>query len=530
MPGIVIHKRSAKNCEEADPGRYGALVAFARSWARTLRRAPVVGLVGVMVAFISIGSLFALQQPPFVGPDEKAHLGYAHEIASGRLPTIETHADIPPSASTWSSEMNFTMVEANRTVWVANHAPLFYVSVAPFIWTAEVLDRSDGGLLYLRLANVAYGAIGIAFTYLLAKELTSSDRLALLSAAATAAVTQLYASLSQGMSDGLAFAAGAAVTWAALRCLQRGTTSRNLAILAAATAVATGARGVTMLLALAAVVVVAYFEYRRAGERYAAARFRSAARVVLIGVVPALILFGWFYVRNIVLYGDIGASTYLLDRFNRQPRGSVLAMLLDTELWRSLWFRSMSPATFGGSHPPWMLTVAALGVVGLGVVAVTRRVGDRDVGGARAVVARSSLLVLTSGIAVVVWYIAEHLSGGGSLHPRYLFPVIGSVVTLLVIGLDRLLPRILAVILLFLMGLWTLSHLPVDVDVGRLSRPRDRGQLPPLPLRTLPGSDNWRVAAGVGIVLGCVGAVMALVVVMSADGRRSMQRAEAETT
>ena len=68
------------------------------------------------------------------------------------------------------------------------------------------------------------------------------------------------------------------------------------------------------------------------------------------------------------------------------------------------------------------------------------------------------------GVGVIVLYIAQHISGGGYLHPRYLFPVLGSIAVLLVIGLDRVWPRILPVVVLASMAIWTLSQIPIGID------------------------------------------------------------------
>ena len=109
--------------------------------------------------------------------------------------------------------------------------------------------------------------------------------------------------------------------------------------------------------------------------------------------------------------------------------------------------------------------------------------------GDRYFIARRSILLLVIGVGVTVLYIAEHVSGGGYLHPRYVFPVLGSVAILFVIGLDRIAPRILPVAVLVGMATWTLVQLPVGVDPSQSSRPRDEGRLAPTALRTLPGSD-----------------------------------------
>ncbi len=175
--------------------------------------------------------MFAFQQAPFFDSDEKAHLGYAHEIADFRLPEIERQPSVPDSATQWRVERSTGRDDRYRAVWVANHPPLHYVAVAPLIWYAETTDRPDGGLLLMRFANIAFAAAGVVFTYLLGTELTggrspgrprrSGDR------RPRAAGTHL---LLARLNDGLAFAAGTGLLWAGVRCLRR-TDRRNLTML-----------------------------------------------------------------------------------------------------------------------------------------------------------------------------------------------------------------------------------------------------------------------------------------------------------
>ena len=61
----------------------------------TLRDFMRVGLAGAIVLFVGIALLFAFEQPPFVAPDETAHVGYAHEIADFDLPEITSPPDVP---------------------------------------------------------------------------------------------------------------------------------------------------------------------------------------------------------------------------------------------------------------------------------------------------------------------------------------------------------------------------------------------------------------------------------------------------
>ncbi len=155
-------------------------------------------------------------------------------------------------------------------------------------------------------------------------------------------------------TTGLGFAAGTAVVWAGARCLRRidAPSRRDLVLLAATAAVAFGARAATMLLAVAVVGVVALRRFTRPAPSAKPARRHGAARLVAIGLGPAVAMFGWFYARNIVLYGDIGASQYLLDMFRRQRLGSMLDMIVRWSMWSDVFEGLMSPTTRRRILPP----------------------------------------------------------------------------------------------------------------------------------------------------------------------------------
>ena len=480
-----------------------------------------MGLVGVLLAFASIGGLYAFQQPPFVAPDETAHLGYAHEIASLRLPEIDRAPDRPGWAVQWEAEADSRPDDRYRGVWVANHPPLNYVLTAPLIWAADLQERPDGGLLYLRLANVLFAAVGVALTYLLGIELSGGIRRIGLAAAAVAAlVPQGHIVFSQGLNDGLGYAAGTAIVLAGVRCLRRGIGRRELVALGAAGTAAIGARAATMLLAVVVVGFVAAVELLRAGDgdgdeagivrgRPWSERIRAAALVVGAGLVPGGVLLGWYYVRNIALYGDIGASDHLLRLFRRRRRGSVAGMMTRGSLWVRMYQLLESPSTLRRIVPPGLTVTAVVTSAGAVAALVVGRTGDRGDDGAPGRIDRRALGLGALSVLTIAVTLAQHVSGGGNGYPRYMFPALGVLAAFAAIGLDRLVARILPVVLVFLMGWWALLQLPVDIDPTRVKRPRDDGAAPAL-LQVLPVGDGWRTAAGVGIVIGVVtaGAVL----------------------
>ena len=84
-----------------------------------------VGLAGVLLTFAVLASLQALTIYPFHPPDEMSHVGYALEISRGDLPTIET--PIPGGEIPLLQHQLNNRRPANRTIWTANHPPLYYL-------------------------------------------------------------------------------------------------------------------------------------------------------------------------------------------------------------------------------------------------------------------------------------------------------------------------------------------------------------------------------------------------------------------
>ena len=149
-----------------DPGAVGGLA--------TRRRVPVaiVGLVGIVIAFVGITGMFAFQQAPFYDADEKAHLGYAHEIADFRLPEIERQPDGPGERHAVAGRARHRPGQPlpRRVGGQPPTAALRRRRPADLVRRGD--RSSDGGLLLMRFANIAFAAAGVVFTYLLATELT----------------------------------------------------------------------------------------------------------------------------------------------------------------------------------------------------------------------------------------------------------------------------------------------------------------------------------------------------------------------
>jgi hypothetical protein len=475
-------------------------------------RCETFGVAGAVAVFVGVSLLLALSTPPFYPRDEQAHLGYAHAVASGELPQIDTFQSVPRTATEWQTRYDANPDDRYRQIWVANHPPLNYVLAAPGVWLANAVERPDGGLMLLRFLNIGLAAVGLVFVYLLTVELSGGNRrLGFLATTVVALLPQPPAFFGRAFVDGLGFATITLLLWAGARYLRRGHTPERLALLSVAVALACLSRASGLLVAMAVVAVVLGFGLARAtGPLRSRLRGLTPAGVALVG--PAALVSGWFYVRNVALYGDIGASSHLLDRFDRETRGSIWNHALDIDWFGSL-FSAIATRPFPGyfdryqRNYGWVVqAVFVLAIVGLalGPRLRARLLAARNRGVAPACEAASLPLAAIAmslvAAAVVLLAMAQHVSGGGLPHLRYLYPSLGVIAALVVIGLDRLVPRVLPVVLIVAQGVLLAQLAGRTSDVLRL-------QVSGMPegLDFVPSSAGTRgLAAAIAIAGGAV--------------------------
>lgn len=413
-------------------------------------RWETVGLIGALLGFLGFSLHYAFATEPLLPPDEPAHLAYGYAIAEGELPEIDSWDTFPDSAGHMSEAMRDARDHRYRQVWVANHPPLYYVALAPLLVATDALGDADGGLVAGRLLNIAFAAAGIAMIYLLAVEVSGGVRSLGVAAAALAGfIVQAQYTFSHAYNDGLALFTTTLMLWAAARCLRAthppgGALLLGLSIAAAAATRAVGLiTGVVVILAVVGARTV--IEGRRVSRPLYVASMHAAALAL-----PSVLLVGWFYLRNIALYGDIGASSYLLDRFGRVSREEgVLGTALDRQLWQVVYDRMVGYTRFAnpirlseGGLALWRWA-AVLALVGVLVALVRGRPGGRRADGEPAWLSRAGVLMLVAVVATHAAVFVQHVSGGGSPWPRYLYPALGPLATLAVIGLHRLVPRVL---------------------------------------------------------------------------------------
>ncbi|MDQ4110735.1 MAG: hypothetical protein M3306_06510, partial [Actinomycetota bacterium] len=178
---------------------------------------------------------------------------------------------------------------------------------------------------------------------------------------------------------------------------------------------------------------------------------RGVVLAIRIGLAPVVVI-GWFYVRNIVLYGDATASAALFEKFSRQTHGDTLFQLVNPELYLhlygSLWADDVIPKI-------WIVAAAAtLAVTVTGMVLdVNAKARPRPDGVMRRVVIpgpEPTVLERRLEVAVralmgiycviIIVNLASFHAGGGWIHARYavpFLPVIAALTSLAILRVGR---------------------------------------------------------------------------------------------
>jgi hypothetical protein len=397
------------------------------------RRAALIGVLGA-VLLLAGGSLYqALVTPPYRFIDEQAHAGYVLAIQEGRLPSIDTPIDQADGGPALRTRL-INQPERRRDVWVANNPPLTYLVAAGPAAATRALGLPGGPLLGLRLVNIAAVAAAVVLSYLLARDLAGGDRtVGLVAAGIVAASPHLGFVASLGFNDGVSILA----TTGVLLGLARVADARPADVSVDASVrwlgiwclVAALARPMALVMALAAAAIGFVVVWWR--------RTAPLGRTLAWLAGPTVLGAGWFYVLNVVRYGDPTGSQALFDKFLREPDGTLVGSLLQRGIWesaiRTIWTRRLQ-TPLPGDPRGWYVVAfwtMAIGIVGAVVLVAWSALRNR--GGSSTPIARFASPVPLPGTAwmavavvaiVPVLLTAQHRSGGGSAYPRYLLPMV----------------------------------------------------------------------------------------------------------
>ncbi len=259
----------------------------------------------IVLAYLFVGTLYAVNTPAWQAPDEPAHYAYIRQLADGDLPVIEPgDYDQAYQSLVISSgfDPQYSVEPFSYEDW---QPPAYYLAALP------VYVLADGALTPLRFVSVLLGAGVVIFAYLAAREIWPGDAPAMRSRALTATVfvaflPQHLAMMAAVNNDSLAELLIAAVLWLLLMQLRRAETAageqgrqvfadslRRWGVIGLLLGIGFLAKASVYLMALLVAVTLLWMHW---------GNWRRLARCALWVALPAAIFGLLWWGRNVVVY------------------------------------------------------------------------------------------------------------------------------------------------------------------------------------------------------------------------------------
>lgn len=356
-----------------------------------------IGVVANLILAAAAAVAWASSRAMFATGDEAAHLDYAYQVWTGRLPVFEDGLAI-----------HQTFGVRPPVQWTAQHPPLFYLLLAPFVGPLAGADHILAAGYAGRMVNVLI-TVGLVAAVMWAASALAPGRRALWLASGTVAATYPLVVQVGGTvyNDNLLAACAALLVGLTARIMWRGATPKRLLLfgLVAAAALWTRSAGVVVI-AVCATTLCGSLLLQRPRAWKAVAGLSAA-------VVAAAASSAWFYLRNQRLTGNLlgGHFDYLTHRVRR----TLPEVVQRVEVWDQLLM----------IHGYYLVDrhLATFLLVGLPTV-VACVIGVRRLIRNRCAVPDLAIAVLLVGlVGAVLLMQLMYVSRGGGASQRYLAPL-----------------------------------------------------------------------------------------------------------
>ncbi len=404
--------------------------------------------VAITGLFVALAATYSLVSPIFEVSDEFLHYPVVEHIATtGQLPVQD-----PDIRTMWDQEGSqpplYYLLGAGLTFWIDTsdleavrwlnpHAKLgipldpdnkniiIHTAAERFPWRGTVL-----AVHLIRFLSVIMGAVSVALAYAIAYEAWPGSRWLPPLAAALVAFNPMFLFISGSVNnDNLMVLLG---TWTLLllvRVLRDGlSTQRSITL---AVVVALGSLTKISGLTFAPVVGLAL-----AVHGWRTRRWREAVAAGGLILIAWATLAGWWYLRNLRLYGELLGTQTMIAIAGGRPETDLAGLVRE---WYGFWVAYW--ALFGGvsiladpvvyrflSAISW---AAAAGLIGWGVVTARRRAWQELM-----IPGLLAVQVILTFAALIRWTLMTYGSQG-----RLMFPAIGAISALMALGLLNWLPE-----------------------------------------------------------------------------------------
>lgn len=399
---------------------------ISESWKfATSRRRDLILTLALLVVGSAGPLAYALGQPAYSTGDEMAHVDYAYQIWTGRLPEffeglmLQTDVGYRPDLQ-----------------WVSQHPPLFYALLAPVVGPLVSAGHPVVAVMMARGFLIVMAALSVLAVRWMVRG-AFPGRADIASAAALIfALSSWFPRQGGSVYNDLPAVLAGTVAMGFLFRAVRAPDSRRL-VVGFALALAAASLVRFSMLPIAAGLISALVVHRVVVIRqHRQALTEAAGTVVAIAVAS-----GWWWIRQRSITGNFAGSQadFWINERGWSPLG--FREVVTSDFWLQM-LQQFFSTYFMRPSEPWVIP-AVLGIValllapaglGLSALIVDRWRGRAgDTGGADVIV----LLTLMGVIGVVVGTQIGYSMSSGSALPRYFFAFTPSIAAVMAYGFFR---------------------------------------------------------------------------------------------
>lgn len=409
----------------------------------------------IVALYLIVGVIYSVVNPIHEATDELRHFRYVRYIADlGQLPV---QSDDQGNAQAHHPPLYYALTAA-LTFWAHPDDPLYEPAHNPQ-WSFRNWEvGTDNKNQYLhgpdeawpyrkaslaahlaRWVTLLWGAGTVALTYVAARVAFPDHPPVHLASAALVAFNPMFLYLGAAVNNDVpAGLIGAAILTFSLLIVRAGLTGRRIVMLGVVYALGLLVK-FNLLAMLGLIELALIFALLRGKETR---NWKGLLRANLIIVALSLLIAGWWYIRNTVLYGEPTGFLRLTEIWGvRDPHSGVALALRELGYaWTSLWAR------FGYGQIPipdgyyvGLAILCGAGLSGAIVATVRDRQGNPDSDGRMRQSQMLALLVTSILINFAVLFTYITVSPAGAMG-RFFFPGLSAFAILVAYGLTGSLP------------------------------------------------------------------------------------------
>jgi 4-amino-4-deoxy-L-arabinose transferase-like glycosyltransferase len=476
----------------------------------------------VLALFVALGIIYSTTTPLFEAPDEQWHFAFVQHLATGRGLPVQVEPLTHLARQEGSQPPLYYLLAAGATFWIDtpdypgivwenphygynvpgivndNKNLFIHTSLENFPYRGTVL-----AIHLVRWLSVLMGALAVLLTYLLALEIFPAQKFLAASAGAVVAFVPQFIFVSSAVSNDSTIVALSALTlWLMTRLLtkrrlpttdshqQSIISNRDVIALGAACGLAALAKVSGLGLTALAVLVLAWQIFRQPKTRNAVLNtVKDQKSEILFHFLSFtfafLLVAGWWYLRNLVLYDELTGTARMNEIFHLRTAPMSLDELLVQlhEVWETSW------VGFGwGNIRAQPLVYAVIGIfVATGVIGWALRIRKSQLANRHSLFA-----ILCAWIALMFAALVYWMQTTQAPHGRLFFPALPALAVLIIGGLTQFsisgfrlsnLPFVHLSFIIFLFALATLAPFGILQPAYAYPQTLSQNDLPQIPNR-----------------------------------------------